>query len=128
MHDQEPLFGKVASNDTAFRVIEAIARDPGLLDALRAARARGGENAWPAEVLPERIVIDIDATLVCAHSEMAGAAGTFKGSFGLHPLLAYLESGTFRPENSQDSRKLRTFISLRPPPAGSPTRTDCRIV
>src|SRR6266540_3545176 len=39
VRDQEPLFGKVASNATAFRVIDAIAADPRLLGALRAARA-----------------------------------------------------------------------------------------
>jgi hypothetical protein len=42
-------------------------------------------------VAPGRIVIDIDATLITAHSEKQGAAGTFKRGFGFHPLLAYLD-------------------------------------
>jgi hypothetical protein len=91
VRDQQPLFGPVASNATAFRVIDQIAADPGLLDALRAARARARENAWQAGAAPERIVVDIDATLIGAHSEKEGAAGTFKGGFGFHPLLAYLD-------------------------------------
>jgi Transposase DDE domain group 1 len=106
VRDQEPLFGKVASNATAFRVIDRIAADPGLLGALRAARARARENAWAAGAAPGRIVIDIDATLITAHSEKDGAAGTFKGGFGFHPLLAYLDesrealAGVLRPGNA----------------------------
>ena len=52
VRDQEPLFGAVASDATAFRVIDAIAADPALLDALRAARARARENAWAAGARP----------------------------------------------------------------------------
>lgn len=52
---------------------------------------------------PERIVIDIDATLITAHSEKEGAAVNFKSGFGFHPLLAYLDesrealAGMLRP-------------------------------
>ena len=91
VRDQEPLFGQVASNATAFRLIDRIAADPQLLDAVRAARARARENAWAAGAGPERIIIEIDATLIAAHSEKEGAAGTFKRGFGFHPLLAYLD-------------------------------------
>jgi hypothetical protein len=43
---------------------------------------------------PELLVIDTDATLVLAHSDnKEGAAGTYKGSFGFAPLLAYLDRG-----------------------------------
>ena len=106
VRDQEPLFGRVASNATAFRVVDAIAGDPGLLDALRAARARARENAWNAGAAPARVVIDIDATLITSHSERDGAAATFKGGFGFHPLLAFLEgtreplAGVLRPGNA----------------------------
>src|SRR5512132_1003559 len=78
VRDQEPLFGAVASDATAFRLLDRIAADPSLLDALRAARARARENAWNAGATPERIVIDIDATLITSPSEKDGAAGTFK--------------------------------------------------
>jgi hypothetical protein len=106
VRDQQPLFGPVASNATAFRVIDAIAADPALLEALRAARARARANAWDAGVAPERIVVDIDATLITAHSEKEGVAGTFKRGYGFHPLLAYLDqtrealAGVLRPGNA----------------------------
>jgi Transposase DDE domain group 1 len=106
VRDQEPLFGRVASDATAFRVVAAIAADPALLGALREARARARRNAWDAGARPERIVIDIDATLITAHSDKDGAAGTFKGGFGFHPLLAYLDetrealAGVLRPGNA----------------------------
>jgi hypothetical protein len=106
VRDQQVLFGSVASDATAFRVIDRIAGDPSLLEALRAARARARAHAWNAGAAPERIVIDIDATLITAHSEKDGAAGTFKRGFGFHPLLAYLEesrealAGVLRPGNA----------------------------
>jgi hypothetical protein len=113
VRDQQVLFGPVASDATAFRVIDRIAADPGLLDALRAARARARENAWKAGARPGRIVIDIDATLIGAHSEKEGAAGTFKRGFGFHPLLAYLD----------ESREALAGV-LRPGNAGANTASD----
>ena len=103
VRDQEPLFGPVASNSTAFRLIDRIAGEPGVLDALRGARARARERAWELGVRPERVVIDIDATLIAAHTEKEGAAVNFKSGFGFHPLLAYLDeshealAGVLRP-------------------------------
>src|SRR5215211_7237157 len=46
VRDQQALFGPVASDSTAFRVVDRIAADPGLLDALRAAHARARERSW----------------------------------------------------------------------------------
>jgi hypothetical protein len=106
VRDQQPLFGPVASDATAFRVIDALARDEGLLSALRVARARARTNAWELGAAPERVVIDIDATLITAHSEKQGAAGTLKRGFGFHPLLAFLDesrealAGLLRPGNA----------------------------
>src|SRR5215207_4087355 len=103
---QEPLFGPVASDTTAFRLVDRIAGDPALLEALRAARARARARAWDLGTRPERIVIDVDATLIRAHTEKEGAAVNFKGGFGFHPLLAYLDetrealAGTLRPGNA----------------------------
>src|SRR5215210_8314817 len=106
VRDQQPLFGAVASNATAFRVIDEIAGDPGLLAAVRDARACARARAWAAGAAPERLVIDIDATLITSHSDKDGAAGTFRGGFGFHPLLAYLDesreplAGVLRPGNA----------------------------
>jgi Transposase DDE domain group 1 len=39
----------------------------------------------------DRIVIDIDATLVNAHAEKEGAAVNYRSRFGFHLMLAYLD-------------------------------------
>ena len=96
LRDQPELFGPVASTPTAWRVLERLAQDPDGLARLRAARAHARGRAWVAGGDPEMelLVIDADATLVLAHSETKeGAAGTYKGSFGFAPLLAYLDRG-----------------------------------
>ena len=106
LRDQLALFGEVASDSTAYRVLEAIASDPQLLDGLRAAHAKARSHAWELGVKPERVTIELDATLVGAHSEKEGAAGNYKGGFGFHPLLAYCDessealAGILRPGNA----------------------------
>src|SRR3954464_12836153 len=113
VRDQQPLFGAVASDSTAFRLIDTLARDPALLGAVRVARSRARANAWAAGVAPERVVIDIDATLITAHSEKERAAGTYKRGFGFHPLLAWLD----------DTHEALGAI-LRPGNAGANTASD----
>jgi hypothetical protein len=96
LRDQPELFGPVASTPTAWRVVERLARDPDGLAGLRAARAHARGRAWAAGAHPdvEVLVVDADATLVLAHSDAKqGAAGTYKGTFGFAPLLAYLDRG-----------------------------------
>jgi DDE family transposase len=80
--------------------------DQGLLKRLRTARVDARAAAWRAGARPERLVPDIDATLVTAHSEKEEAAGNCKGGFGFHPLLCFLDgsdeglAGLLRPGNS----------------------------
>jgi hypothetical protein len=96
LRDQPELFGPVASTPTAWRVVERIGKDPNGLARLRAARAHARARAWAAGVHPdvERLIVDADATLVLAHSDAKqGAAGSYKHTFGFHPLLAYLDRG-----------------------------------
>jgi hypothetical protein len=106
VRDQEALFGPVASNSTAFRVVDRIASEPGLLDALRAAHARARDRFWELHGAPERLTIDVDATLITAHSEKEKAAGNYKGGYGFHPLQAYADEtrealgGLLRPGNA----------------------------
>jgi hypothetical protein len=87
--DQAALFGATASPSTAFRVIDRIAGTPGLLDGLRTAHARARARVWELAGAPERLTIDLDATLITAHSEKDQAAGTFRGGYGFAPMLAY---------------------------------------
>ena len=102
LRDQADLFGRLASDATAWRVIDAV--DPELLSAIRAARARARKRAWAAGARPEEIVLDIDSTLITAHSDKEGAAPTHKRGYGFHPLLCYLGgealAGMLRPGNA----------------------------
>jgi hypothetical protein len=104
LRGQEALFGPVASETTAHRVLKSI--DTDLLEAIRAARAEALAKAWDAGARPEELILDIDASLLIAHSEKEGAAGNYKGGFGFHPLLCYLAetgeplAGILRPGNA----------------------------
>jgi hypothetical protein len=87
-------------------VIDRIASEPGLLEALRAAHARARDRFWKLHGAPESLTIDVDATLITAHSEKEGAAGTYKRGYGFHPLQAYADEtrealgGMLRPGNA----------------------------
>jgi len=85
LRDQGVLFGAVASDATAYRCVERL--DEAMLAQIRAARAAARTRAWKLGRAPRRLVLDIDATLLTAHSEKEGAAGTYKGGYGFHPLL-----------------------------------------
>jgi hypothetical protein len=39
------------------------------------------------------VIVDLDATIVEAHSEKEGASATFKRTFGFHPVLAFVDHG-----------------------------------
>ncbi len=106
VREQDALFGAVASDSTAFRMIDRVASEPGLLDALRVAHARARERFWELHGAPERLTLDVDATLITTHSEKEKAAGTYKGGYGFHPLQVYLDEtrealgGLLRPGNA----------------------------
>ena len=98
---QPQLAGPVASDPVISRLVSALAADaPQALRAIRRARAAGRERAWAlagdrapgADGSP--VVVDIDATIVTAHSEKQQAAPTWKKTFGFHPLAAFADHGT----------------------------------
>jgi hypothetical protein len=92
LRDQDKLFGAVASDATAWRVLDRV--DDEHLVRLRAVRAAARERAWAAGAGPDLaagLTIDVDATISVAHSEKENAAKTWKKTFGFHPLLAYLD-------------------------------------
>jgi hypothetical protein len=106
VRDQEALFGVVASDSTAFRMIDRIASEPELLEGLREAHAGARERFWKHHGAPGSLTIDVDATLITSHSEKEKAAGNYKGGFGFHPLKAYADEtrealgGLLRPGNA----------------------------
>jgi hypothetical protein len=66
-------------------------------------------------------VIDVDATLVTAHSDKEGAAATFKRGYGHHPLWAFVDHG---PTGTGEP----LAVLLRPGNAGSNTAADHVVV
>ncbi|MGB4777155.1 IS1380 family transposase [Microbacterium sp.] len=121
------IYGRVASDPTVSRLVTALAEDAdNAVAAISAARAaaravaweRAGQHAPDAAVTPDRpVVIDLDATLITAHSEKEQAAATFKRGFGFHPLCAFADHG---PEGTGEMLAIR----LRPGNAGSNTAAD----
>jgi len=97
------VFGAVASDPTVSRLISTLAADaPAALAAIASARAAARATAWSlaGEHAPSHdtsaaspLVIDVDATLVTAHSDKESAAPTFKRGFGFHPLWAFVDHG-----------------------------------
>jgi hypothetical protein len=97
------VFGRVASDPTVSRTVDALAADaPAALRAIRAARAAARRRAWElaGENAPDAgitaaspLVIDLDATLVTAHSDKELARPTFKHGYGHHPLRAFADHG-----------------------------------
>jgi hypothetical protein len=121
------VFGPVASDPTVSRTIDALAGDaPTALAAINAARAAARARAWTlaGEHAPNAVVdatsplvVDVDATLITAHSDKEHAAPTFKRGFGFHPLWAFVDhgaAGTGEP----------LAVLLRPGNAGSNTAAD----
>ena len=92
---QPALFGLVASDPTVSRLVERLAADPdAAVAAIRAARAAARARVWaarPPVSATGQVVVDLDATLVTAHSEKEQAAPTFKRGFGFHPMLAFVD-------------------------------------
>jgi hypothetical protein len=96
LRHQAQVLGPVASAPTVWRTLAELTA--ARLAKIDSARARVRRHLWsqlpdgvPASQvadgdLGEVVVLDVDATIVIAHSEKECAAATFKGSFGFHPL------------------------------------------
>ncbi|WP_066913280.1 IS1380 family transposase [Millisia brevis] len=124
---QPAMFGRVASDPTVSRLIAALAADaPAALTAINTARAATRRVAWrvAGRSAPDHgadtnnpVIVDIDATLVTAHSDKQHAGPTYKRGFGFHPICAFVDhgaAGTGEP----------LAILLRPGNAGANTATD----
>jgi hypothetical protein len=120
------LLGDGASDSTLWRGLGEI--DARARGRIAKARARVRAQVW--DLLADRadgfpwlvilgktltgwVVIDLDATIITASSKKQGAAGTYKGSYGFHPLAAWC-ANTFEA----------LAMMLRPGNAGSNTVAD----
>jgi len=111
LRHQPDLFGAVASTPTVWRTLAALTAES--LTRIAAARAAARRRVWAAGLDPGFYVIDVDGTLVTAHSEKEGAAPTYKHGYGFYPLVATLDA-TGEP----------LAALLRPGNAGSGTAAD----
>ena len=126
LRHQGELFGPVASDSTVWRALSEC--DAAALARISKARAKARRHVWdlvaarhggipPARAagrdLGDVIVIRLDATIVIAHSDKQQARGTFKGTYGFHPLTAWCD-------NTSES----LAVELRPGNAGSNTAAD----
>lgn len=132
LREQPALFGDVASDSTARRLVEQIAALPDGLDRVRAARAEARARAFRRGARPRLIRIDLDATLIDAHSDKQGAAATYKRGYGFHPMLAYLDgtsdalAGRLRPGNANANTAADQIAVLADALAQLPKRVAAR--
>lgn len=97
-----PLLGAPTSDSTLWRTLAAI--DQTLLEGINQARAKTRRHVWnllalrpggfptlqvAGKKLTGWIVVDMDATIITASSNKERATGTFKKTFGFHPLAAW---------------------------------------
>jgi DDE family transposase len=123
---QAPVFGDPPSPSTARRTLAGL--DEAALNKIAKARATVRAHVWgllaarpggfpyltvAGKVLTGWIVIDLDATIIAAHSAKTGAAASFKKIFGFHPLAAWCA-------NTEES----LAMLLRAGNAGSNTACD----
>jgi hypothetical protein len=120
-----PVFGPLPGDSTLRRTLELV--DDRTLARVARARARIRRHVWEqveraggfpwldiaGKALAGWVFLDLDATLITAHSDKEGAAPTWKKGFGFHPLGAWIANTRECPH-----------MLLRPGNAGSNTFTD----
>jgi hypothetical protein len=117
LRHQSELLGVVASPPTVWRALDEATS--AVLKRVEKARAQIRRHVWsqlscvPASKtagtdLGEVVVLDVDATLITAHSEKEQATATFKRGFGFHPIGVWC-----------DNTAELLVIMLRPGNAGS---------
>lgn len=128
LRSQPAVFGAVASDPTVsrlMRTLSAVAPEKAL-KGINAVRAAARAHVWslagehsPAHGATARdpLVVDLDATLITAHSDKEEARPTWKKGYGFHPLTAFVDhghTGTGEP----------LAVLLRPGNAGANTAAD----
>lgn len=127
IRSESDVYGQVGSEATISRTVTALAADArGVLQQVAAARRAARAHAWElaGDRAPDHgvtatdpLIVDLDATLVTAHSDKEAAKPTFKKGFGFHPLAAFVDHG---PDGTGEP----LAMLLRPGNAGSNTAAD----
>ena len=140
-----PVLGGAPSGATVRRALDLAARPPPWTGSPGPARARA--HAWklieatPAgfpwleiagKTLAGWVIIDMDATLVTAHSPKQGAAPTWKMGYGFHPLAGWCRNTRecldmlLRPGNASSTPSPTTRTCWPPRSARSPPGSGAR--
>ena len=105
LRHQAGVLGAVASPPTVWRTLDEVSS--GRLKKIATARTRVRRHVWAQIVaqhggipaspvagtdLGDVTVLDVDATVVIAHSEKENAAATFKRTFGFHPIGVWCDN------------------------------------
>lgn len=103
---QPDLFGPVASDPTISRLFTALSEEnldtDAAVAAIRQARATARARVWarrrrlagtPGRRDGGQVIIDIDATIVAAHSDKQHAEPTHKRTYGLAPMCSFIDRG-----------------------------------
>jgi len=119
LRNQGALFGQVASDATAYRCVERL--DARMLARLRETRAAARARAWDLGGAPSRVILDIDATLVTAHSAQGARRRELQGRLWLPPaavLRGHHRRGALRS----------SFARATPEPTPPQTTSRCSTV
>jgi Transposase DDE domain group 1 len=123
LRHQDEVFGPVASDTTVWRALDEIGA--GQLRRIARARAEVRVRLWQLFGGPPQaraagrdigagvVVLDVDSTIVLAHSDKDGAAPTYKHTYGFHPILV-----------TCDNTNELLAVKLRPGNAGANTAAD----
>ncbi|MEH1130784.1 IS1380 family transposase [Micromonospora sp. CPCC 206061] len=123
LRHQDEVFGPVASDTTVWRALDEIGAAQ--LRRIAVARAKVRARMWQLfggppsaraagrEIGDGVVVLDVDSTIVLAHSDKDGAAPTYKHTYGFHPILV-----------TCDNTGEMLAVQLRPGNAGANTATD----
>ncbi len=129
LREEPGVFGAVASDPTVSRLIATLAEDaPKALAAINSARAACRATAWSragAHAPDHRmdadrpLVIDLDASLVGAHSEKEHAARPTREALGFTRCSRSATTAPGAPGNRCRSCSGREMLGLTPPPITS---------
>jgi hypothetical protein len=123
LRHQNEVFGPVASDTTVWRALDEIG--PTQLRRIAVARAKTRARMWHLFGGPPQahaagrpigdgvVVLDVDATILIAHSDKENAAATYKRTYGFHPILV-----------TCDNTNELLAIKLRAGNAGANTAAD----